>query len=331
MAVKILLLQLDGKLPNLALMRLSAHHRARGHEVELRRTGNLTAVERQLWDQHDRVYASAIFESSRPLVERVLEVHPGAVVGGTGLDPGVRLEDHGVASIELDYSIYPKFKPSIGFLQRGCRLRCPFCVVPRKEGAMREVQTVSELWRGEGHPRHLMVLDNDFFGQPSWRARVAEMTSGRFKVNFNQGINARFLTAETAAAIASVDYRAADMKTRRIYTAWDNRKDEARLFRGLQHLVDAGVRPTHIMVYMLVGYWAGETHEDRDDRRRKLRAFGARPYPMPFTRDRDLVSFQRWVLGGYDKAIPWATWQAARGEPRRLDIRATPQLHLPVA
>ena len=33
------------------------------------------------------------------------------------------------------------------------------------------------------------------------------------------------------------------------------------------------------MKVLLIGYWAGETHEDRDDRRRKLRSFGARPYP----------------------------------------------------
>jgi hypothetical protein len=84
------------------------------------------------------------------------------------------------------------------------------------------------------------------------------------------------------------------------------------------------------MVYMLVGYWAGETHDDRDDRRRKLREFGARPYPMPYSRSRELVAFQRWVLGGYDKSIPWAMWMDARGEPRRLNVRATPQLRLPV-
>src|ERR1700729_4591710 len=34
----------------------------------------------------------------------------------------------------LDYSIYPAFDASIGFTQRGCRLKCGFCVVPKKEG-----------------------------------------------------------------------------------------------------------------------------------------------------------------------------------------------------
>jgi hypothetical protein len=37
--MRVLLLHLDGKLPNVALMRLSAHHKARGDEVTLRRAG----------------------------------------------------------------------------------------------------------------------------------------------------------------------------------------------------------------------------------------------------------------------------------------------------
>src|ERR1700740_2648466 len=76
--------------------------------------------------------------------------------------------------------------------------------------------------------------------------------------------------------------------------AWDNRKDEARLFRGLDLLVKAGVRPDQIMVYMLIGYWPGETHGDRDYRRQRLREFGARPYPMPYVRTAELVGYQRW-------------------------------------
>ena len=34
--MRVLLLQLDGRLPNLAVMRLSAHHKAQDHEVEFR-------------------------------------------------------------------------------------------------------------------------------------------------------------------------------------------------------------------------------------------------------------------------------------------------------
>ena len=144
------------------------------------------------------------------------------------------------------------------------------------------------------------------------------MKDGKFKVSFNQGINARMLTDETSAAIASVDYRDDGMKTKRIYTAWDNKKDESRLFRGLESLVKHGVKPDHIMVYILCGYWPNETQEDREYRRRKLRDFGCRPYPMPYTRTKEIIGFQRWIIGAYDKSISWDEWVKARYEPRNL-------------
>jgi hypothetical protein len=300
-------------------MRLAAHHVALGDEVTLRRAGNVRSVQPDLGDpEWDRVYGSLIFEHSRPFAEAVARIYPGIILGGTGWDLAVTLEGLGVTTRRQDYAHYPGWTQSIGFTQRGCRLKCSFCVVPRKEGAVIEEQTIAELWRGEPYPRHLILLDNDFFGQPRWRERIEEIRAGQFRVSFNQGINARMLDDETAAAIASVDYRDDSMKVKRIYTAWDNAKDEARLFRGLEALVRYGVRPDHIMVYILIGFWPGETAADRDYRRRRLREFGARPYPMPFKRTPELVGFQRWVIGAYDKRVSWAEWIGARFEPRNL-------------
>lgn len=320
----VLLLHLDGKLPNLALMRIAAHHRELGDQVELRHAGNLRALEPRFSDPvWDRVYASAIFERSRPLADRVRELHPQAVIGGTGVSLTSNLADVGIDERgPLDYSDYPTWKQSIGFTMRGCRLRCEFCVVPRKEGRARPHSTITEIWRGNEHPRQLLLLDNDFFGNPEWRERHREMVDGGFAVSFVQGINARMLNDETATAIVTLKYRDDSMKRPRIYTAWDNRKDERRLFTGLEALTRAGVKPDHIMVYMLVGYWPGETHADRDYRRARLRAFGARPYPMPYVRTPELVAFQRWVVRRHDMHTSWADfWDRAHGDPRKLGDR----------
>lgn len=299
-------------------MRIAAHHREAGDNVELRYAPRPDSVQKRLWDKHDRVYASLIFERTRPVADALLREYPSAIVGGTGWDVTSTLEDHGITTLKQDYSIYPAFRQSIGFSQRGCRLRCSFCVVPRKEGMVRDEQSIADIWRGPGHPKEIVLLDNDFFGAPSWKDRIAEIRGGGFRVSFNQGINARMLTDETAKAIASVDYRDDSMKVRRIYTAWDNAKDEERLFTGLNALVRHGVKPDHIMVYMLIGYWPGETHENRDHRRARLREFGARPYPMPFVRNSELVGFQRWVIGAYDKRISWGAWSNARYRPEKL-------------
>lgn len=309
--MNVLLLHLDGKLPNIALMRVAAHHRALGDSVTLRRVGNkgrLEAVQAHLGD---------------------------AIVGGTGVDVARSLEDCGITTTEQDYSVYPDFTQSIGFSQRGCRLKCEFCVVPRKEGAARKEQTITSIWRGDGHPREIVLLDNDFFGVPDWREKIDELRAGRFKVCFCQGINARMISEEAAVAIASVDYRDTRFKEKRIYTAWDNRKDEATLFRGLERLKAAGVKPDHVMVYMLIGFWAGETHEEREHRRQRLRAWGARPYPMPYRSPEfplstiELNGYARWVIRRADVVgISWEDWTAARYQPRNLPRR--PQRALPM-
>lgn len=336
--MRVLLLQLDGKpsMPSLSLMRIAAHHHAQGDEVELRKPGagrdrSWALVERGLFDGHDRIYASLIFQKTRPMAERLLAVEPGAIVGGTGWDLTTRLEDVGIETEgEIDYSVYPGYNKSIGFTQRGCRLSCEFCVVPIKEGKVREVATIRQIWRGGEHPREILLLDNDFFGQKRWAALIDELITGGYLVSFNQGINARMLNRETAGAIAKVNYRDDSMKRKRIYTAWDNLDDERTLFRGLTALAEAGVKPDDIMVYMLIGYWTGETHASREIRRSKLRAFGARPYPMPYTDDPMIRLYAKFCIGAWDKAMSWEDFVRAKGDPRNMTLNRKAQLHLPV-
>jgi hypothetical protein len=333
--MNVLLFQLDGKLPNMALMRISHFHRERGDHVVLRRAGNASALEPRMGDlPWHRIYASAIFQSSRALCQRVLELYPHAHVGGTGWDLARDLEAVGISTLgPLDYTIYPKTKYSMGFTQRGCRMECDFCVVPKKEGKVKPWNTIAEIYRGEPFPKQILLLDNDFFGNPQWRERIAELRDGDFKVCFNQGINARMLNDETATAIASVKYKDDAFKRPRIYTAWDGKKDERTLFRGLDALCRAGVKPNQVMVYMLIGHEEGETHADRDYRRRKLREYGVRPYPMPFARSgrsrsgssgEELVAFQRWCIQRKDQFVPWEEWWGkAKGNPRKLGDRVT--------
>lgn len=210
-----LLLQLDGRLPNLALMRLSAFLKQRGKKVEFRRISSALILEQGLFDDAwEGVYASLIFERTRPVAIRLREIYPGAVIGGTGWDLTSRLEDIGVSATGLDYSLYPRYSHSIGFTQRGCRLRCPFCVVPKKEGAIGEERLITEIWRGAPYPRNVLLLDNDFFGARHWRDRIDELRAGDFRVCFSQGSmhacstmrwRPRWRPSDTSTTIFNVD------------------------------------------------------------------------------------------------------------------------------
>ena len=163
-------------------------------------------------------------------------------------------------------------------------------MVPKKEGGPRSVNTISEIWRGEPYPRHLHLLDNDFFGQPreQLRARITEIREGGFKVCFNQGINTRMIDDEAAAALASIALYDSFTR-RRLYTAWDNIGDEKRFFDGIDTLERHGIPPSCLMVYMLVGYDRKETWERVLYRFRRMTERGIRPFPMIYgTRDRTL-------------------------------------------
>ncbi len=318
--------QLDGKLPNLALMKLAAFHRDRGDSVHFTRNARRDLFE----PDYDIVYGSAIFTRSLPLVKRLCSDFPGAIVGGTGLADSPQydwkrtVEQYlSVPSYEqYDYSIYDRsgFTASIGFSQRGCRLACKFCRVPQKEGRPSIVGRVADIWRGDPYPRHIMLLDNDFFGVPQsiWEANIDEIISGRFKVSLIQGINVRLIDATIAKAIARMPYYDDDFQTRRLYTAWDNLKDEQRFLTGVHHLLNAGVKPGHLMVYMLTGFDPQETWERLFHRFETMRDLGLKPYPMVFERApgvsgntlpyKELKAFQRWVLRGYYRFIPWSDY-----------------------
>lgn len=118
----VLLVQLDGKLPNLALMKISHHHRQLGDEVIFRK--HVQRGKRE--PDYAAVYGSAIFSHSAARVTEFKANFPEAIVGGTW-DTSNNVTVEQVLGIEendrYDYSIYPGFDGSLGFTQRGWVLR----------------------------------------------------------------------------------------------------------------------------------------------------------------------------------------------------------------
>ncbi len=313
---------LDGKIPNLALMHLAAWHRSRGDEVHFR-----PSIERTFDEpEYDKVYGSAIFTTTQKKIALFRQHFPEAIVGGTGSGNPVTVEDIvGDGFDEYDYMSYTEkvtklrknesierpWSSSIGFTQRGCRLKCGFCVVPKKEGKNRSVRTINEIWRGSPWPKNILLLDNDFFGQELWRERIAEIRDGKFKVCFSQGINVRKVDDESAEALASIEYRDGKFKERRLYTAWDNIGDEAVFFRGVDTLERHGVKPSNLMAYMLIGYDKRETWERIHYRFDRMVERGIEPFIMVFDpKDVRRKKFQRYVNMGLYRLFPFSEYDA---------------------
>jgi hypothetical protein len=183
-------------------------------------------------------------------------------------------------------------------------------VVRQKERGPQSVNRIYDIWRGEPWPRKLHILDNDFFGVPEWRDRIREMQDGKFRVCLSQGINVRMITEEAAAALASIQYRDTKFKERRLYTAWDNLGDEKRFYAGVALLEAAGIPPSHLRAYMLIGFDSNETWPRIWYRFRRMVDYGIEPYPMVYDRARkDLLCFQRWVIRGLYRTIPWREYK----------------------
>lgn len=314
--MRVRLTQIDGALPNLAIMRLASWHRERGDDVHV--TRHVEPVD--LWDLgYDRVYGSVLFDFSADRLARFRKWWPTAIVGGTGAgEHQLKFSIENVIGQRhdyADYSGYPDFHQSIGYTQRGCRMRCKFCVVPRKEGKTMAVGSIHDIWRGEPFPKKIILLDNDFFGNPEWRDRITEIRENKFRVCLSQGINVRLINQEAANALATIEYRDTQFKKKRLYTAWDNLKDEAVFFKGMDMLDRAGIPPHHVMAYMLVGFDKGETWRRIWHRFWAMADRGILPYPMVFDRRRkDLTSWQRWANLGLYRCVSWAAYNAKAGD-----------------
>jgi hypothetical protein len=277
--MNVALLDVDSKIPNLALMKISAWHKEQGDSVEwyipLLAAG------------YDRIYASKIFKYS----DGSMLDYDRMIVGGTGSESSqtlpVEIENH-----QPDYELYG-YEHSIGFAMRGCRLRCPFCVVPAKEGRPRSSWTIEEIWQNRDS-KHIVLLDNDFFGNPDWPARIEEIQRLGLSVNFSQGLNIRNLHDDQAAALASVRFRNFHNTEKRVHFAWDDPRHEKLIHKGIRRAMDAGIKPSRMTFYVLIGYWS--TPAEDLHRVEVLREYGCDPYVMPYDKfDRYQIDFARWV------------------------------------
>lgn len=279
--MRIGLIDVDGHhYPNLALMKLSAWHKAQGDLVEW------------WWGfgQYDRVYMSKVFDSTySPDVEEPWNTKE-IIKGGTGYGIKTELPPE-IEHIYPDYSIYPELTKdtAFGFLTRGCPRGCHFCIVAGKEGrASRKVADLSEWWRGQ---KNIVLMDANILACPEHPDLLRQLAQSGARIDINQGMDCRLLTTENIAIIN-------EMKLKSIHFAWDYMKESDAVLRGLKLYASLAARKPHgefASVYCLTGY--DTTIEEDLFRIYTLRDMGFGPYVMIYnkpTAPKELKRLQRW-------------------------------------
>jgi hypothetical protein len=214
--------------PNLALMKLAAHHRAAGDEVRW-----FSALER---NQYGHVYSSKVFTFTAP--DPYLP--DDTIMGGTGYGGSDELPE----SIEHrmpDYGLY-RLTYSVGFLTRGCPRRCEWCFVPAKEGDIRPHADIEEF---AAH-RDVVLLDNNVLASPHGLAQIEKVARLGLRVDFNQGLDARLIDDAVARRLAKVRWLAP------VRMACDHKGQLPAIRRAVEALRWHNVVPRKYFVYALI-------------------------------------------------------------------------------
>ena len=175
MSEQILLVDVDSKIPNLVLMKLSTYYKNKGCDVKLERLGfnyykNKGDVTINAED-YDKVFASIIFNTNKGCLEIIN--CDDVSFGGTGYDIVKKLPQE-IDDCDEDYSIYPDNDVSYGFITRGCIRNCFFCYVPKKEGMIHKYREVEQIKKH----RVVKFLDNNIL---AWKGCEEQSIYG-FKI-----------------------------------------------------------------------------------------------------------------------------------------------------
>lgn len=155
--------------------------------------------------------------------------------------------------------------PQATFTSRGCIRNCPFCIVPKSEGGLVELNDF---------PIRPIVCDNNFLATSQKHFdRVIDKLKPLKQVDFNQGLDARLLTKYHANRLAELDLKL-------VRLAWDYIGMEAQWMKSFEILRSAGFTARKIQSYVLFNF--NDTPADTLYRLEKIKSLGARPNPMRY-------------------------------------------------
>ena len=232
--MKILLVNIDSKIPNLALEKIRVYHEQQGHKVyQIKDRSLLPFI-----DAYDKIYVSCVFDYNK---HRCRKWESIAEIGGSGYS----LKKCLLSKIE-------RIKPKInfGFTTRGCIRNCSFCIVPEKEGKIYIVGDVYDLW--DGQSEDVVIMDNNILAAPEHFFKISDQLKKEdLKVDFNQGLDHRLLTNKICKELLSL--RLVTRYTANYRFAFDHISYERSVRKALGMLKRHGLKDWKSRWYVYVG------------------------------------------------------------------------------
>jgi len=270
--------------PPLGLLKISTFHKLRGDKVTLVRGTQLVE------DRPDKVYVTSLFTWDwKPVWDAVRyygHMYPRAEIRLGGIYASL-LPDHArlsgadvvwegllpeVETLMPDYSLVPTWSSSILFATRGCPRKCGFCSVPRLEGPPVAGEGMVRSLIADHHKK-AVFFDNNILGLPAWRDVFQELIQLGIEVDFNQGMDARYVNDENADMIHQ-------MHMPFVRLAFDYIGIRLAVEKAIKCLNSHGIRGKRIIFYVLHNYV--DDPENFFQRVRDLLTWGVAVYPMRY-------------------------------------------------
>jgi len=290
--MKIGLIDVDGKhFPNLALMKLSAWHKSKGDEV------SFVTI-----DDYDVIYKSKVFSFSPDKTSGFYTANK-IILGGIGYNLFNDLPKE-IEHICPDYSLY-NAESAYGFLTRGCIRKCPWCIVPKKEGLIHFNSDIEEFISNK---KSAILMDNNVLASEDGLKQIEKIIKLNIKIDFNQGLDARIIAndVEIVKLLSKVKW----LKPLRM--ACDTDDQIPILEKAIKLLRKYNTTPSNYFIYVLIKDIPSGLRRIEFLRKLNVDPF-AQPY-IDFTNNYkvnpELKKFARWVnMKAIFKTVKWKNYK----------------------
>lgn len=158
-------------------------------------------------------------------------------------------------------------KPNILITSTGCNNKCPWCLVPGREGTIREIEPVINRTINQGEDVH--IQDNNLLQCSDRHIYKVLHTLKRFKnIQCSGGLETGRITNEIADELRGLNIR-------QLFLACDTKDSLKKLKKAIYNL--KGFSRDKIRCFVLIGY-GNETLEQAEQRLKEVWEAGAMPF-----------------------------------------------------